>query len=121
MRQLRITEAFAKYGAKLRNQKWSYPAFAEDNSLVLCCWQRYLTKNPDGSYRYEVNDFAEWTANPLGKALLVDHLKRAIDGNLRIPSQSGHRFRRKAATDSDRIRPPIPRQAGHSIDRISRS
>jgi hypothetical protein len=82
MRQLRITEAFAKYGAKLRNNRWSYSAIAEDNSLVLCCWQRYLTKNPDGSYRYEVNDFTKWTANPLGKALLADHLKRAKAGNL---------------------------------------
>jgi len=27
-----------------------------------------------------------------------------------IPGEAGHRFRKKAATDFDRIRPPIPAQ-----------
>ena len=32
-----------------------------------------------------------------------------------IPDESGHRFRRKPATDSDRFRPPIPGESGHPV------
>src|SRR5258708_12157532 len=39
---------------------------------------------------------------------------------LRNPRQSGHRFRRKAATDSDRKRPANPNAGGHPVDRGSR-
>jgi hypothetical protein len=38
-----------------------------------------------------------------------------------IPDEAGHPFRSKAATDSDRFRPPIPTQGGHPVIRISRS
>ena len=40
-------------------------------------------------------------------------------GNMRNPRQSGHRFRRKATTDSDRKRPPNPNEGGHPVDRVS--
>ena len=40
---------------------------------------------------------------------------------LGIPGEAGHRFRAKAATDSDRIRPPIPAQGGHPVLTPSRS
>ena len=40
--------------------------------------------------------------------------------NLRIPTQSGYRFRSKAATDSDLIRPLIPIQSGQSGWRCDR-
>ena len=36
-----------------------------------------------------------------------------------IPTQVGHRFRRKSATDSDASRPPIPTQVGHRFRRKS--
>jgi hypothetical protein len=39
---------------------------------------------------------------------------------LRIPRQCGHRFRRKAATDSDRKRPPDPNEGGHPVDGVIR-
>jgi hypothetical protein len=38
---------------------------------------------------------------------------------LRNPRQSGHRFRRKAATHSDRKRPPNPIEGGHPVDRVN--
>ena len=44
-----------------------------------------------------------------------------LNACLRIPDEAGHRFRSKAATDSDRFRPPIPTQSGHPVIRISRS
>jgi hypothetical protein len=42
-------------------------------------------------------------------------------GPLGIPDEAGHRFRTKAATDSDRSRPPIPTQGGHPVLTYSRS
>jgi hypothetical protein len=39
---------------------------------------------------------------------------------LRNPRQSGHRFRRKAATGSDRKRPANPKEGGHPVDRVRR-
>jgi len=41
-------------------------------------------------------------------------------GWMRIPKQSGHRFRRKAATQSDRKRPPNPNEGGHPVDGVIR-
>ena len=41
--------------------------------------------------------------------------------NMGIPDEAGHRFRSKAATDSDRFRPPIPTQGGHPVLTHSRS
>jgi hypothetical protein len=50
-------------------------------------------------------------------------LRRLLEdyaADLRNPRQSGHRFRRKAATDSDRKRPPNPNEGGHPVDRVKR-
>ncbi|WP_334508786.1 carbohydrate porin [Bradyrhizobium sp. AZCC 1693] len=40
--------------------------------------------------------------------------------DLRNPRQGGHRFRRKAVTDSDRKRPANPNEGGHPVDRVRR-
>jgi hypothetical protein len=44
-----------------------------------------------------------------------DRARTGIDGGLyvRIPTQPGHRFRLKAATQSGAIRPVIPEHSGH--------
>ena len=39
---------------------------------------------------------------------------------MRNPRQSGHRFRGKAATGSDRRQPPNPNEGGHPVDRVRR-
>jgi hypothetical protein len=39
---------------------------------------------------------------------------------VRNPRECGHRFRRKAATQSDRKRPPDPNEGGHPVDRVKR-
>jgi hypothetical protein len=39
---------------------------------------------------------------------------------VRIPREGGHRFRRKAATQSDRKRPPNPNEGGHPVDGVMR-
>jgi WD40 repeat protein len=44
----------------------------------------------------------------------VNHAAFSLDvQRMRIPRQSGHRFRGKAATDSDAKWPPIPTPVGH--------
>ena len=40
--------------------------------------------------------------------------------SMRNPRQSGNRFRRKAASDSDRKRPRNPNEGGHPVDRVRR-
>ena len=50
---------------------------------------------------------------------IVLPLRRAPDP-VRNPRQSGHRFRRKAAIDSDRKRQPNPIEGGHPVDRVRR-
>jgi 8-oxo-dGTP pyrophosphatase MutT (NUDIX family) len=47
-------------------------------------------------------------------------MERSSSSPVRNPRQSGHRFRRKAATDSDRRRPPDPDEGGHPVDRVRR-
>jgi hypothetical protein len=36
-------------------------------------------------------------------------------GLLRVPTESGHRFQSYPATDSNLIRPPIPKLSGHPL------
>ncbi|MFO0967740.1 MAG: hypothetical protein U0793_19435 [Gemmataceae bacterium] len=42
MAELKFTEAFAKYGAKLSNPQWAFSALASDGALVLSCWQHKI-------------------------------------------------------------------------------
>jgi hypothetical protein len=44
--------------------------------------------------------------------LMICRLK-VLRWNLRIPTEGGHRFRTKAAIESDGKRPPIPGESGH--------
>lgn len=47
MADLAFAEAFAKYGAKLRNVQWSVCADAPDGSLVVSVWQHHFEKAKD--------------------------------------------------------------------------
>jgi len=52
-----------------------------------------------------------------------NEVRRLVKGRnqyVRNPTEGGHRFRRKAATQSDRKRPPIPIEGGHPVDRVMR-
>ena len=44
MSSLGFAEAFAKYGAKLKNVNWSVCAEAKDGSLVVSLWQHHIKK-----------------------------------------------------------------------------
>lgn len=52
MARLGITEAFARYGAKLRNPQWSVSAWAPDGSLVVSLWDHHYRKSTPGSMEF---------------------------------------------------------------------
>ena len=52
MSRLGITEAFAKYGATLRNVQWSVSAWAPDGSLVVSLWAHHYRKGANGTVEY---------------------------------------------------------------------
>jgi hypothetical protein len=52
MASLGRKDAFAKYGATLRNVQWSVSAWAPDGSLVLSLWAHHYRKGPGGSAEY---------------------------------------------------------------------
>ena len=83
MKKLTYTEAFAYYGAKLKNTRWAYSAIAGDDSLVISCWERFLHTDVYGHKHYK-DHLSRWHSNHPGKNLLTDHLRLAIEGNLRV-------------------------------------
>jgi len=83
MPRLKLSEAFATYGATLTNVQWAVSAISDDDSLVLSCWQHRLTPKPDGVERYE-DRLSRWAANVPGKNLLKKHLARATDRGLPV-------------------------------------
>jgi len=50
--KLGFGEAFAKFGAKLKNPQWSVCAEAPDGALVVSCWAHYFEKAENGVIRY---------------------------------------------------------------------
>ena len=58
MSRLGISEAFAKYGATLRNPQWSVSAWAREGSLVVSLWDHHYRKG----YREQWNSQLLWVA-----------------------------------------------------------
>jgi hypothetical protein len=52
MAQLTLTQAFAHYGAKLRNPQWSVSAWAPDGSLVVSCWDHHYRRGLPGTMEF---------------------------------------------------------------------
>ena len=60
MKNLGFAEAFAKYGARLKNVRWSVCAEAPDGSLVISLWDhRFESQNGQTTIRY-VDDLSRW-------------------------------------------------------------
>jgi hypothetical protein len=81
--KLTLTEAFAFYGARLKNPLWAYSAVASDGSFVLSCWEHFLVEQCDGTHRYEDN-LSRWARNSLGKNLFIRHLSQALKDKLSV-------------------------------------
>jgi hypothetical protein len=71
--KLSFSEAFSRYGAKLRNMQWAVSAIAEDQ-LVVSCWQQYFGSAEDGVLPYE-DRLSRWSGP--GNNLLREHLEQA--------------------------------------------
>ncbi|WP_426195533.1 hypothetical protein [Massilia sp. DWR3-1-1] len=52
MATIGISEAFAKYGARLKNVNWSVSAWNAAGELVLSLWAHHYRKGEDGSAEY---------------------------------------------------------------------
>jgi putative restriction endonuclease len=83
MNKLTFTAAFACYGAKLINTRWAFSAIANDGSFIISGWQHFLKSSVDGQKRYE-DRLSRMLSNHMGKKLLANHLRIAIEGDLPV-------------------------------------
>ncbi len=60
MPDLAFAEAFARYGAKLRNVQWSVCADAPDGTLVVSLWQHHFDPPKDGAIVCR-DSFSRWS------------------------------------------------------------
>ena len=76
MADLAFAEAFAKYGAKLRNVQWSVCAVAPDGSLVVSVWRHHFRdKAKDGALVCH-DSFLRWSGP--GNAELRERIANAF-------------------------------------------
>jgi len=83
MRELGLSEAFARYGARLTNPQWAVTAIAEDGALVVSCWAHYLGRPSAGLLRYE-DQLSRWAHNVAGTNLARRHLEQALRDGLQV-------------------------------------
>jgi uncharacterized lipoprotein len=75
---MRISEAFAKYGATLNNVNWSVSAENEAGELILSLWQHYF-KRPEGNTIKYVDRVSRWSGN--GNAEFRKRIEKASKTN----------------------------------------
>ncbi len=80
MSDLNLTDAFAKYGAKLSNRQWAFSAIAPDGSLVVSCWQHKITVDK-GIWLYS-DKLSRLRYQTPGRNLFEKHLVQARDEKL---------------------------------------
>jgi hypothetical protein len=52
MADLGLVQAFARYGAKLKNPQWSVCALAANGDLVVSLWEHHRTKGDPGTLEF---------------------------------------------------------------------
>lgn len=52
MAVLGIKEAFARYGASLRNVQWSVSSWTADGALVVSLWEHHRRKSETGTLEF---------------------------------------------------------------------
>ena len=80
MSQLTLTEAFAQYGATLRNVQWAVSDIA-DGRLVVSLWAHKFRKAVGGVMPYE-DQLSRWSG--AGNNLFREHLEQAIRDQLPV-------------------------------------
>ena len=68
-------DAFAKYGATLRNVQWSVSAWAPDGALVVSLWAHHHREGPAGSSEY-ADKVSRWSGP--GNQEFCENLARAL-------------------------------------------
>jgi len=81
MARLGLKDAFAKYGATLRNVQWSVSAWIPDGSLVLSLWAHHYRKGPGGSAEY-FGSASRWSGP--GNQEFRENLARAFREKARV-------------------------------------
>lgn len=76
MPNLKISEAFAQYGAKLRNVQWSVSAWSPSGELVVSLWAHHWRRGPDGAIEF-ADRFDRWSGP--GNSEFRENLRRAFD------------------------------------------
>lgn len=71
-----IKDAFARYGANLRNVQWSVSAWAPDGALVVSLWEHHRRKSEKGTL--ELAASADRWEGP-GNAEFRDNVAKAFD------------------------------------------
>jgi hypothetical protein len=59
MKKLGYAEAFARFGARLKNARWSVCAEAPDGSLIVSLWEHRFENMSGHTIRY-VDDLSRW-------------------------------------------------------------
>jgi hypothetical protein len=77
MGALKLSEAFAEYGAKLVNPQWAVSALTDNGVLVMSCWKHYF-KSVSGVLRYE-DALSRWSANTVGNEMFKHHIEDAFN------------------------------------------
>ena len=77
---MNFTEAFARYGAKLKNVQWAVSSIHE-GQLIVSCWQDLFRPTERGMLAYE--DHLSRFSGP-GNNLLREHLELAFKDDLPV-------------------------------------
>lgn len=104
MARLGLKEAFAKYGAALRNVQWSVSAWAPDGSLVLALWAHHYRKGEDGFPEY-FGSAARWSGP--GNKEFRENLARAKSENALIRlviSSTEHKDHIESGGDASKVK-----------------
>jgi len=75
---MKISEAFAKYGAKLNNVNWSVSAENEAGELILSLWQHYFERSEGNTIKY-IDRVSRWSGN--GNAEFRKRIEKAFQTN----------------------------------------
>lgn len=76
MARLGISEAFRRYGARLRNVQWSVSAWTPAGELVVSVWQHHYRTGPDGTAEF-ADSLDRWSGP--GNLEFRRNLRRAFD------------------------------------------
>lgn len=82
--KMNYTEAFARYGATLRNNMWSVGALNDKQELVLSAWENQLTFDGLRKRLVYTDQLSAWLGNEPGRSELKRLLELAKEKSLPV-------------------------------------